>query len=90
VGAGALRWAHRRQLELTKMGVKSGVCGMKAAEFLHNALIERAATMMPERLFLLTSSACKAAIHLYQKPDFSMTQICWQKRSIMMIAATSI
>jgi N-acetylglutamate synthase-like GNAT family acetyltransferase len=70
VGAGALKWDAPGQLELTKMGVKSGLRGLKAGEFLLNALIERAATMRPERLFLLTNKKCEAAIHLYGKCGF--------------------
>lgn len=70
IGAGALRWSEPGQLELTKMGVKSGLRGLKAGEFLLNALIERAATMMPDRLYLLTSKRCEAAIHLYEKCGF--------------------
>jgi N-acetylglutamate synthase-like GNAT family acetyltransferase len=70
VGAGALRWSSPGQLELTKMGVKSGLRGLKAGEFLLNALIERAATMEPDRLYLLTSLKCEAAIHLYEKAGF--------------------
>ncbi len=70
VGTGALRWSKPGQLELTKMGVKSGLRGLKAGEFLLEALIERAATMKPERLYLLTSKRCEAAIHLYEKCGF--------------------
>jgi N-acetylglutamate synthase-like GNAT family acetyltransferase len=70
VGAGALRWSEPGQLELTKMGVKSGLRGLKAGEFLLSALIDRAATMKPERLYLLTNKACEAAIHLYAKGGF--------------------
>jgi N-acetylglutamate synthase-like GNAT family acetyltransferase len=70
VGAGALRWAEPGQLELTKMGVKSDLRGFKAGEFLLDALIERAAMMKPERLFLLTNHVCEAAIHLYEKFGF--------------------
>jgi N-acetylglutamate synthase-like GNAT family acetyltransferase len=70
VGAGALRWSEPGQLELTKMGVKSGLRGLKAGEFLLDALIARAATMQSERLYLLTSKRCEAAIHLYQKAGF--------------------
>lgn len=70
VGAGALRWSEPGQLELTKMGVKPDIRGLKAGEFLLDALIERAATMVPDRLFLLTNSACEAAIHLYEKCGF--------------------
>jgi ribosomal protein S18 acetylase RimI-like enzyme len=70
VGAGALRWDAPGQLELTKMGVKSGLRGLKAGEFLLAALIERAAIMRPDRLFLLTNKKCEAAIHLYEKAGF--------------------
>ncbi|MEQ1539756.1 MAG: GNAT family N-acetyltransferase [Sphingorhabdus sp.] len=70
VGAGALRWSEPGQLELTKMGVKSGLRGLKAGEFLLDALIARAATMQSERLYLLTSKRCEAAIHLYEKAGF--------------------
>ncbi len=70
VGAGALKWSGPGQLELTKMGVRSDLRGMKAGEFLLNALVERAATMAPERLYLLTNKKCEAAIHLYAKCGF--------------------
>jgi N-acetylglutamate synthase-like GNAT family acetyltransferase len=70
VGAGALRWSEPGQLELTKMGVKPGLRGLKAGEFLLHALIERAAMMKPNRLFLLTNTRCEAAIHLYEKCGF--------------------
>jgi ribosomal protein S18 acetylase RimI-like enzyme len=70
VGAGALKWDAPGQLELTKMGVKSGLRGLKAGEFLLAALIARAAEMRPDRLFLLTNKKCEAAIHLYEKAGF--------------------
>ena len=70
VGTGALRWSEPGQLELTKMGVKPGLRGLKAGGFLLDALIARAATMKPDRLFLLTSKRCEAAIHLYEKRGF--------------------
>lgn len=70
VGAGALRWDAPGQLELTKMGVKPGLRELKAGEFLLSALIDRALEMMPDRLFLLTSKKCEAAIHLYEKSGF--------------------
>ncbi len=70
VGAGALKWSEPGQLELTKMGVKAGLRGLKAGEFLLAALIERAMEMKPDRLFLLTNKACEAAIHLYEKAGF--------------------
>lgn len=70
VGTGALRWSKPGQLELTKMGVKSGLRGLKAGESLLDALIERSIAMKPERLYLLTSKRCEAAIHLYEKFGF--------------------
>lgn len=70
VGAGALKWSEPGQLELTKMGVRSNLRGLKAGEFLLNALIERAQGMHPERLYLLTNKKCEAAIHLYAKCGF--------------------
>ncbi len=70
VGAGALKWSGPGQLELTKMGVRSDLRGLKAGEFLLQALIERAATMAPDRLYLLTNKQCEAAIHLYAKCGF--------------------
>lgn len=70
VGAGALRWSEPGKLELTKMGVKSGLRGLKAGEFLLNALIQRAQQMQPDQLYLLTSKKCEAAIHLYEKSGF--------------------
>ncbi len=71
IGAGALRWSAPGQLELTKMGVRAEARGLKAGEFLLTALIERAAAMQPERLYLLTSKKCEAAIHLYEKAGFA-------------------
>lgn len=70
VGTGALRWVAPGQLELTKMGVRPYMRGLKAGEFLLKALIERAAHMKPDRLFLLTNKKCEAAIHLYEKCGF--------------------
>lgn len=70
VGAGALKWSEPGQLELTKMGVRPDLRGLKAGEFLLNALIERAQGMQPERLYLLTNKKCEAAIHLYAKCGF--------------------
>ncbi len=70
VGTGALRWSQPGQLELTKMGVKSGLRGLKAGAFLLDALVARGQQMQPERLFLLTNKRCEAAIHLYEKNGF--------------------
>jgi N-acetylglutamate synthase-like GNAT family acetyltransferase len=56
--------------ELTKMGVLDAARGLKAGEFLLAAVLERAAEMKIETLFLLTNKKCKAAIHLYEKLGF--------------------
>jgi GNAT superfamily N-acetyltransferase len=70
VGAGALRWSAPGQLELTKMGVRQAARGHKVGEFLLDALINRGLALQPERLYLLTSKKCEAAIHLYEKAGF--------------------
>jgi len=70
VGAGALMPVEPGVVELTKMGVRAELRGLKAGEFLLAALIERARAMTPDTLFLLTSSKCQAAIHLYEKAGF--------------------
>jgi N-acetylglutamate synthase-like GNAT family acetyltransferase len=56
--------------ELTKMGVRETVRGLKAGEFLLAAILERARAMEMETLFLLTNSKCAAAVHLYEKLGF--------------------
>ena len=64
VGTCALRKTGRNSAELTKMGVRASARGLKAGEYLLAATIERAKAMGIEDLYLLTNSACKAAIHL--------------------------
>ncbi|MEN9855500.1 MAG: hypothetical protein RLZZ157_626 [Pseudomonadota bacterium] len=56
--------------ELTKMGVLESARGLKAGEFLLDAILQRAAEMRIETLFLLTNNKCAAAIHLYEKLGF--------------------
>jgi GNAT superfamily N-acetyltransferase len=70
IGAGALMPVAAGVVELTKMGVRAEMRGLKAGEFLLAGLIERARAMAPDTLFLLTSSKCRAAIHLYEKAGF--------------------
>jgi ribosomal protein S18 acetylase RimI-like enzyme len=70
VGACALMKTSEGIFELTKMGVLENVRGLKAGEFLLRAVLERAATMEMTTLYLLTSSKCEAAIHLYEKNGF--------------------
>jgi GNAT superfamily N-acetyltransferase len=70
VGACALMKTSEGIFELTKMGVLENARGLKAGEFLLRAVLERAATMGMTTLYLLTSSKCEAAIHLYEKNGF--------------------
>jgi GNAT superfamily N-acetyltransferase len=70
VGACALMKTSEGVFELTKMGVLENARGLKAGEFLLRAVLERAATMAMTTLYLLTSSKCEAAIHLYEKLGF--------------------
>lgn len=70
VGACALQKTGDRQFELTKMGVRSSVQGRKVGEFLLKAIIDRANAMDIDTLYLLTSTKCAAAIHLYEKIGF--------------------
>lgn len=71
VGAGALMPVGRgRAMELTKLGVRENARGLKAGEFLLQALIDRALSMHANPLFLLTNKRCAAAVHLYEKHGF--------------------
>ncbi len=70
VGTCALQKTGAGQYELTKMGVLASARGRKAGEFLLAATIKRAIEMDADRLYLLTSHKCAAAIHLYEKAGF--------------------
>lgn len=71
VGTGALLPTGAGAWELTKMGVVAGARGGGAGGFLLAALIG-AARALPAitSLYLLTSSRCAAAIHLYERAGF--------------------
>jgi N-acetylglutamate synthase-like GNAT family acetyltransferase len=56
--------------ELTKMGVLASARGRKAGEFLLAHIVDAAQAMRLDRLYLLTSHKCAAAIHLYEKAGF--------------------
>ena len=71
VGTCALRKTGHNSAELTKMGVRASARGLKAGEYLLAATIERAKEMGIDDLYLLTNSACTAAIHLYEKLGFA-------------------
>lgn len=70
VGACALQKTGPTSYELTKMGVREAARGMKAGEFLLAAVIERARSLGADPLYLLTSTRCGPAIHLYEKSGF--------------------
>lgn len=71
VGTCALQKTGPGTFELTKMGVRETARGMKAGEFLLEAIIARAQAMGATKLYLLTNHACEAAIHLYEKLGFA-------------------
>ena len=70
IGTCAIRKTGPKSAELTKMGVRAAVRGLKAGEFLLAAAIERARKMKIDDLYLLTNSKCESAIHLYEKLGF--------------------
>jgi cytidylate kinase len=70
VGACALQRTGPGAFELTKMGVRETARGLKAGEFLLEAVIARAQELGATRLYLLTNHICAAAIHLYEKLGF--------------------
>lgn len=70
VGACALLNKGEGAFELTKMGVRSDIRGLKIGEKLLLHVIEQAMKMGISLLFLLTNSKCEAAIHLYEKNGF--------------------
>jgi DNA-binding MarR family transcriptional regulator/N-acetylglutamate synthase-like GNAT family acetyltransferase len=70
IGTCALIKMDEGVFELTKMGVSEAARGRKAGEYLLAATLERARTMGMDRLYLLTSRKCAAAIHLYEKLGF--------------------
>ncbi len=70
VGTAALKRHAAGVFELTKMGVAPAARGLKIGETLLAATLRRAIEMEARELFLLTNSACAAAIHLYEKAGF--------------------
>ena len=70
VGTCALQRTGPGRFELTKMGVRDSARGLKAGEFLLQAMIARAGDMGANLLYLLTNARCEAAIHLYRKLGF--------------------
>lgn len=70
VGTCALMKMDDGCFELTKMAVSERARGRKAGEHLLRAVLDRAATMGIETLYLLTNTKCAAAVHLYEKVGF--------------------
>jgi GNAT superfamily N-acetyltransferase len=70
IGTCALQRTSATGFELTKMGVRKSARGLKAGEFLLNAVIAEAAKLGADPLYLLTNTRCAAAIHLYEKLGF--------------------
>lgn len=70
IGTCALQKTGTTGFELTKMGVRKAARGLKAGEFLLNAVIEKAQELGADPLYLLTNGRCAAAIHLYEKLGF--------------------
>jgi len=71
IGTCALQKTSATGFELTKMGVRETARGLKAGEFLLQAVIDRATELGANPLYLLTSQRCAAAIHLYEKLGFT-------------------
>jgi DNA-binding MarR family transcriptional regulator/N-acetylglutamate synthase-like GNAT family acetyltransferase len=71
VGTCALQKTGPNSYELTKMGVREAARGLKAGEFLLDAMITRAKALEADILYLLTNHKCAAAIHLYEKLGFA-------------------
>ena len=68
IGTGALMPTGAGAWELTKMGVTADARGSGAGGLLLAALVERARALPGiETLYLLTSSKCATAIHLYER-----------------------
>lgn len=70
IGTVALQKTGERQFELTKMGVSAAAQGRGAGEALLIAAVAEAGRLGAERLYLLTSAKCAAAIRLYGRHGF--------------------
>lgn len=79
VGACALLNKGEGAYELTKMGVRSDIRGLKIGEKLLLHVIAQAMKMEVALLFLLTNAKCEAAIHLYEKNGFQHDKATMQR-----------
>lgn len=71
IGTCALMEHEAGHYELTKMAVSSKASGLGAGRKLLKFVIDEAYKINCESLFLLTSTKCEAAIHLYLEEGFS-------------------
>ncbi|WP_395342255.1 GNAT family N-acetyltransferase [Ningiella sp. W23] len=79
VGTCALLNKGDGYFELTKMGVLANCRGLKIGETLLQHVLEFCSKSSLPRVFLLTSTKCKAAIHLYEKLGFTHSAFIMQK-----------
>jgi len=70
LGCCALMPRGNGAFELTKMGVNADARGLKLGERLLQHVLEAASQLPIARLFLLSSTLCAAAVHLYEKNGF--------------------
>ncbi|MFT4710558.1 MAG: N-acetylglutamate synthase-like GNAT family acetyltransferase [Planctomycetota bacterium] len=70
IGTAAIIPRQRGDFELTKMGVLEEARDLGAGAFLLAAVLRETKRLEVANLFLLTSSKCEAAIHLYRKAGF--------------------
>ena len=70
IGTAAIIPRKNGDFELTKMGVLEEARDLGAGAFLLAAVLQEVKRLQVANLFLLTSSKCEAAIHLYRKQGF--------------------
>jgi ribosomal protein S18 acetylase RimI-like enzyme len=70
IGTIALRKTGESEFELTKMGVLEKARGLKAGQIMLRFVIDFVNEQKISNCYLLTNSACEAAIHLYLKNGF--------------------
>ncbi len=79
VGTCALMEHDTGHYELTKMAVSKKARGLGAGRKLLKYVIDEALKLNPKSLFLLTSSKCEAAIHLYEEEGFERSSSILKK-----------
>ena len=80
LGTCALMRSEDGFTELTKMGVLAAARGRGVGELLLHAALDKAQELgLEQRLFLLTNTACAAAIQLYEKSGFEHDEEIMQR-----------